>query len=187
MGIQDRDYMRKGRPISSSRRVGFAGSQWLRTLRVALILVAVVAAASYSIRQLMESSRAMPFPATGEMIWYATPQHGDRARLAITAPANAGQQYAVRLSEWESQRATVLIPVRAGETAQVEIPLGRYRVTMANGRTWLGLERLFGVGSEVREAIEPMEFYRVGNAITGHTIDLDSSLKGNMATRPAVR
>lgn len=112
---------------------------------------------------------------------------GGTARLTIKAPPNSVENYAVRLTEWESRRPIVLVPVRAGETSNTDVPLGRYRITIIKGRQWQGSERLFGRSSDVRETIEPMEFYRTGNTIMGHTIQLDSTPNGNMPMRPAER
>jgi len=187
MGVQDREYMRRAEPTRRARSNISSATNWTRILGTVGFFLALIAGGTYAFQLLSDSKFVVPFPATGEAFWYTTPQPGDRAKLTITAPPVAAVNYAVRLDEWESHRPIAMVPVRAGEVGVIDVPLGRYRITIAKGLKWQGPERLFGTASEIQEAVDPMEFYRVGTSLTGHTISLDSSLNGNMATRSAGR
>lgn len=185
MGIYERDYMRpRQQPRASRRRTPGAGGAGSLATPIAIVAVVVVALFAVS-RQLIDRRHAQPFPPTGEAQWYAPPSASPTAPLTVSAPAHARLNYIVRLDDWQTRAPLVLIPVRAGETAETPIPLGRYRMTIAKGQRWLGSAQLFGAGGDVREAEHPLEFYRTGRQTMGHRIRLDAALDGNLPTRPA--
>ena len=182
MDLAGRDYMRERRtqhsPYSIRPRTR---PLWFQVL----VWVAVLGLLFVGFKYFQERGKAQPFPPTGEARWYSQGVEKATAPLSITAPIRSGVHHVVRLDEWHSAKPVVLIPIRAGETAKVDIPLGRYRVTMASGSRWLGTEKLFGVRSEVKEAIEPLEFYATPTGTMGHKIELEGRLNGNMPTKPA--
>jgi hypothetical protein len=108
------------------------------------------------------------------------------APLTLVAPQDQAKRYAVRLDDWNSGSPVVLIPVEAGHTVTVLVPLGRYRVTMASGSSWFGVGKLFGVLGEEKVAVEPLDFVRTNAATTGHRIELKKRIDGNMQTRSKV-
>ena len=55
----------------------------------------------------------------------------DTAPLTITGLAEAGRHVVVRLDTWEAHAPVVMIPIRSGETATLQVPLRRYRITYA--------------------------------------------------------
>lgn len=212
MGLYDRDYMRNRHRESSYVRRSVSRitprrswSTWWVALAMigALVLLAVL---SKRHREYASSLPALPtvptvltvptapavsaepFPATGEVRWYVSPPEKDGAKdgapLSIAAPAEGNRNYVVRLNEWNGDGLVAIIPIRGGETAQVVVPLGRYRITIASGKSWQGPEKLFGFTGEVKVAVDPMDFYRTGNKTMGNTIDLRSRINGNMQTRP---
>ena len=73
-----------------------------------------------------------------------------------------------------------MIPIRSGETATLQVPFGRYRITYAPNAAWQGEPKLLG---EAQEGIEPLAFYRTGNQRVGHRIDLNGRLNGNLKIR----
>jgi hypothetical protein len=75
-----------------------------------------------------------------------------------------------------------MIPIRASETATLQVPLGRYRISYAPNASWQGECKLQG---EAREGVEPLEFYRTGNRLMGHRIDLGGRINGNLRIRRA--
>ena len=126
-----------------------------------------------------------PFPATGAVRWFtpvAANGVGDVAPLTITGLAEAGQHVVVKLDTWEAHAPIVMIPIRSGETATLQVPLGRYRITYAPNAAWQGEFKLLG---QAQEGVEPLEFYRTGNQRMGHRIDLNGRLNGNLKTRRA--
>ena len=126
-----------------------------------------------------------PFPATGAVRWFIpAPANGvnDTAPLTITGFAETGRHVVVRLDTWEAHAPIAMIPIRSGETATLQVPLGRYRITYAPNAAWQGEFKLLG---EVQEGVEPLEFCRTGNQRMGHRIDLNGRLNGNLKTRRA--
>ena len=189
MGVQDRDYMRRdSSPPLRHRQTWHSAPadwpQWWRNAGYAAIFLIVGAWLFVLARDYIAAREAVPFPESGAVHWYAVPTDSGRAQFTVTAPAGSRFQYAVRLNDWESGKAVLLVPVRAGDTARAEVPLGRYRVTIIKGRNWRGPGRYFGTESQITETIYPMEFYRVGNSTTGHTLQLDSGPTGNLETQP---
>lgn len=182
MGLADRDYMRERRTHHSLHSIRPRSRPlWFQ----ALVWVAVLGLLFAGFKYFQEWEKAQPFPVTGDVRWYGQSGATSTAPLTITAPVRPGMHHVVRLDEWHSGKPVVLIPVRAGETALIKVPLGRYRVTMATGSRWLGAEKLFGLSSEVKEAIDPLEFYATSTGTMGHKIDLAGHLHGNMPTKPA--
>ena len=72
------------------------------------------------------------------------------------------------------------IPICGDETATLQVPLVRYRISYAPNASWQGEFKLRG---EAQEGLEPLEFYRAGNQLMGHRIDLNGRINGNLKTR----
>ncbi len=188
MSIYDRDWYRDqhrktGRRAASAtaRRAPHAG--WTGWIVGGVVVVALLMGA----KLLAESRRDLPFPPTGRVHWYvAHHDEGPQAPLTIVAPANDQVQYAVQLDDWESHAPVAMVPVRGREVARVEVPLGRYRLTMTKGLGWRGPGPMFRMNTVSIETTQPLAFYAVGREITGHTIRLET-FGGNLETRPVRR
>lgn len=123
------------------------------------------------------------FPPTGTVRWYIPApvnRTNDVAPLSIKGLVGVGQDLVVRLDSWEARTPVAMIPVRGGETATLQVPFGRYRISFAPNATWQGEFMLRG---ETQEGVEPLEFYRSGNQIMGQRIDLNGRVNGNLKTR----
>jgi hypothetical protein len=195
MGLQDRDYMherhreslrgrsQRSRSVAAGpRQEPQAGANfpWKNALfTIALIALGVLLVARWSDRH-----TELPFPSTGEVFWYTGEGDGHGAPLTIAAPPDHQRNYAVQLGDWATGKVIATIPIRAGETVQLKVPLGQYSVTIANGKRWLGPDKLFGSSGELRRSVTPLHFYRSGQQTTGHRIDLTKRVNGNLETRP---
>ncbi len=191
MDSDDRDAIEKGWEKFPKRGTPpVQPVRWTTTTRLGIALMLIAAAFAVG-KYLLELREAIPFPATGTVLWTSPPAGPHTARLRITAPANtatrdAGVHYVVRLDDWTTKAPLVMIAVRSGETASASIPAGRYRVTIAKGKVWLGFERLFGIGGELREGVLPLEFSGAGAKAEGMEISLDDPSRGGLETRSAV-
>jgi hypothetical protein len=187
MGLADRDYMRERhrRQQTATGTIQLPGSNSLwDILKKSLVIVGAAAALWWLALHYKEARHAEAFPPTGAVMWFVeTPEPGASAALTIAAPADRNVNFAVKLSDWGSGRAVAVIPVRAGETAAVQVPLGEYRITMASGINWQGADAMFGRTGETREAVDPMRFYKTDLQTMGHRIDLAARLNGNLRTR----
>ena len=172
----------------SPNRVAVPKAGWKRFVLILLVLVmgAMLLKRVPQISAYFQSRQSnTPFPVTGAVRWFIpAPANGvnDAAPLTITGFAEAGRHAVVRLDTWEAHAPVVMIPIRSGETATLQVPLGRYRITYAPNAAWQGELKLLG---ETQEGIEPLEFYRTGNQPMGHHIDLNGRLNGNLKTRRA--
>jgi hypothetical protein len=191
MGIYDRDWYRDHQRKTAGRAnrsspTSFVptakGSGWFTWLAWIALLVCVV----FGLKLFIEAKRDIPFPLTGQIHWYVEPTFETLAPFTIIAPLDEQVQYVVHLDDWETKAPVAMIPVRGRETARVQIPLGRYRVTMTKGVGWRGAGKLFRMSTVSKESTTPLEFYKVDRRIVGHTIRLETE-SGNMETRPARR
>lgn len=186
MGIQDRDYYREWRRQQDRPK---AGQLWRRTsmflgLRPwvvwsVLIVVGVVAAKVF-----IEIKRSLPFPPTGAVHWYVGRTEGPMAPLTLKAPTMSRQDFIVKFDTWEGKQPVAMVPVRRGESAAIQMPLGVYRMTIIKGFSWQDPDRLFSFKTDSRESVNPVTFHRIGNTYTGHVIQLET-LMGNLETRPS--
>lgn len=115
----------------SPSRVAVPKAGWKRFVLILLVLVmgAMVLKRAPQISAYFQSRQAKaPFPVTGAVRWFIpAPATGvnDTAILTITGFAEAGRHVVVRLDTWEAHAPIVMIPIRSGETATLQVPLGR--------------------------------------------------------------
>lgn len=147
-----------------------------------IVAFAVVFAA---VGWLQERRESLPFPGGGETHWFVRIGNLPMAPLALSAPSHPRLRYAVRLDDFATGSPLALILLGPGETSALQVPLGRYRVTIARGTTWLGPERLFGNDSDVRQTNDPLHFYQADGSSHGHHVRLGTGLVGNLETTPA--
>lgn len=186
MGLSERDYMRdRNKERSKAQyRASVSNNRWGQ-YKTALVVIGAVALMYYLAKNFLDSKVDVPFPTTGEVLWYVPVQEKQGAPLTISAPVDGTRNFAVRLTDWANGGLVAIVPVRGGETAQLQVPLGQYQITIASGKRWQGPERMFGMTGELRKAVAPLHFYKVGNQTHGQRIDLAGRLDGNLETRPA--
>lgn len=200
MGLDDRDYMRererarqRARDWSINARRGGRPSdsfgQWIAKVFIWLVIALVL----FSVFKQFETRRTQrpeltrtwaDFPLTGHVRWFIAPSSdpGSLAPLSITGARDVRTNVIVRLDNWDTRAPVAIIPIRGGETANIQIPLGRYRLVYSADTEWNGDAKMLG---NVQEAIEPLEFYRTGTQVIGQNVDLNGRLNGNMKTKPA--
>lgn len=84
--------------------------------------------------------------------------------------------YLVKLEEWNSSNVAMVVFVRVGESVTTKIPSGIYRIKVASGENWFGLEHLFGAGTLVETGKVALRF--TGNQ--GQIVDLTQVISGNL-------
>lgn len=95
-----------------------------------------------------------------------------------------GANYFVKLVDAMTGASVVGIYVVGGHTLEVDVPLGRYEMRYAFGRTWYGINHLFGPKTEYAKADDIFDFAIQGNQISGYTVELIRQMHGNLDTRP---
>lgn len=122
---------------------------------------------------------AQPFPATASVVAYQEISGQKLAAFIVDATGTGSTLHVVKMEEWNTRRPVLMTFVPGGSTAKLEVPLGIYRIKIASGDTWYGMDDLFGPSTRVQTAEKPLQFYAEGNTITGHTLHLQSVAGGN--------
>ena len=101
---------------------------------------------------------ASEFPQTGDVRWFIATRNepGGLAALTIVGSRDIGKNIIVRLDTWDSHTPVAMIPIRGGETANLQVPLGRYRFTYSVNPAWHEGAKIFG---DAQEALDPLVFY----------------------------
>lgn len=172
--------------IPFGRRRRFGGLPDISSLSRYAVVGSVILLVFLAVKYGLAYRASVPFPTTGDVHWYVHDAQPRVARLTLRArESSSSRYYAVLLDDWASGAPVTMIPVRAGETSVTLMPLGRYRMTIAKGKVWMGPEKRFGITGDSRVVVQPIEFYRRANQFFGHSIDLEVPFIGNLETAPA--
>ncbi len=95
---------------------------------------------------------------------------------------NDNQNYFVKIEEYSSGRDIATVFVRSGQSVDIDVPLGSYRLKYAAGSTWYGESYLFGPSTAYSKADERFDFSIVGNQVSGYTVELYLRPDGNLKT-----
>jgi len=124
---------------------------------------------------------SQPLPRSGEINTHIPGVYG-----SMDAPfeikTSAGSNYLLKMEHWDSGRDILDVFVRSGETIEIKVPVGKYRVKYASGQTWYGSEELFGPRTSYSKADQPFEFRKTYNGYNGYTITLYRVRNGNLRT-----
>lgn len=128
------------------------------------------------------SLSAEPLPVTG--LWhYENPLHAMQAQseqlpqLIVTASNDLN--YLVKL-ERQTGEPVVSMFVRAGETAEIAVPLGVYRIKLAAGHRWYGEHARFGPETKYSVIDGLSEFKLEGTTLVGKRLELRPVKNGNL-------
>lgn len=175
------------RPSSTPTNRPGAGLAIAPTLKVLVFWIAIAALLYQGFAWLDRSRSTEPFPPTGSAQWFVQIHDVPTAPLSVTVEATARDNRVLRLDDWISGSPVVIVPIRVGETANLAVPLGRYRVTTAHGARWLGPDRMFGPSAQVRASTGPLHFFRDGSRVVGHRLRFGVDGEGNLPMRPVDR
>ena len=203
MGLADRDYMyqkkkpssasisrRVSQPTSKPARLGF----FTKLLAYSGILVASIAVSHQLQKVSLENwqsifpsiSSPLASPQTGDVILYPLGQQSPAlAVFKVIAKGSRNEaNHLVKLIDVASDRPVLSLFIRNAEVAVIKVPLGTYKIKIAQGSQWYGDTKLFGKDTRLTEGITPMAFIKTQNGITGHTLTLDANFNGNFPTHP---
>ena len=127
-----------------------------------------------------------PLPRSGLMQRYAANRlldsPGGLPRLKVSAPVEVS--YMIKLTVWDTNDPVLTMFVRAGETAEVKVPFGNYRIKLASGRTWYGERIRFGPDTQYSQVDSVSEFKVEGDMLVGHVLMLSKVKDGNLRPSP---
>lgn len=117
------------------------------------------------------------------------PQHGKITRYTsdeeiapLEIRSTVGSNYLVKLCDYYSGRNVLTVFVHGGRTANLDVPLGTYKIKYASGDAWYGSEFLFGPDTAYSQADSSFDFRVNGNQISGYTLTLYTVVNGNLET-----
>jgi hypothetical protein len=173
---------------SQSRTPHWKEPRRLSDVGIGLVLISIVAAAAYLAYE--DPGDALPLPKSGALTLSRPLKQGEASAPFSVVPddSNLEANYFIKVSDWESKVPVATVFVRGGQPATVQLPLGTYRITIAQGETWYGPEQLFGNLTQIKEGVQPSIFYQSGARQTvGATLNLTPRFAGNYPMEPARR
>lgn len=191
MGLDDRDYMReryrRRQGLASGRRsarlasgrgeISRFGSALVRALLIgclAIVPLLLVKVYSGVLTAQLQSLMPVPFPKSGSVyVTKAADLQRRQGLLRLKASGNLATGYFVILHESEVGKDVLSVYLHGGDNIAVPVPVGHYRVRIANGNVglWRGIEHLFG-STTARELLAPIRV----TAATDRTLDLEASI-----------
>lgn len=98
-----------------------------------------------------------------------------------------GQHYFVKLADWNTGITALTVFIHGGQSVELTMPLGSYKLKYASGITWYGESELFGVDTHFSMADARFDFTVSGDQVSGYTVELFLQQDGNLQTRDIPR
>ena len=105
-----------------------------------------------------------------------------RGLAPLTIQTSPGFGYYIKLVR-SSGETEMTIYVKGGEYFKTTVPLGRYEMRYASGKTWYGARHLFGPKTTYSKADTIFEFTRTFEGYRGYNVRLIRQAGGNLPTR----
>jgi hypothetical protein len=104
------------------------------------------------------------------------------APLRIVTPMG-DQKYFMKLVDANSGSVVESMFVYGGQSFDMNVPLGTYRIRYASGSTWYGETDLFGPETTYSEFDSVFSFTDYGHQVSGYTVELIRQHGGNLRER----
>lgn len=96
--------------------------------------------------------------------------------------AGGSPNHFVKVVEWDTGAPILTVFIRSGQTVQVQVPLGSYRLKYAAGSEWYGERHLFGPDTSYARAESRFDFTVERNQVSGFRVELIKQVGGNLKT-----
>jgi len=103
------------------------------------------------------------------------------APLEIITPSK-GYDFYVKLSDVNVMMTSKTFYVRGGSRVETKVPLGTFTIKYATGKEWKSENCLFGINTLYNKAEKVFEFKKVGNQLSGYSVELILQIDGNLST-----
>lgn len=140
-----------------------------RDLRVGMVIIAGLVSGAlgwlhYTLDLNLENAPLQASPENGDIALYRTldPKIPTAPFRVTTNTEPVYNGYFVKVSDWATSEPLLAMYVRGGQDAEVPLPIGSYRVMVARGPNWYGMDRLFGKKTIVKEELNPVQIYQNG-------------------------
>lgn len=137
--------------------------------RVGMVIVSVLIAGAfgwlrYTLDLSHENAPQLATPDNGDIALYRTvdPRMPTGPFRVSTNIEPEYSSYFIKVSDWGTSEPLLAMFVRGGQDAEVQLPVGSYRIMVARGPHWYGMERLFGKRTVRHEEIVPAQVYQSG-------------------------
>lgn len=90
------------------------------------------------------------------------------------------ENYYVKLEDIYNGNTILTVFIRAGQSINIDVPLGAYYMKYAAGDKWYGEEYLFGQYTSYSKASSIFYFEIQGNQYSGYTVELYKQVGGNL-------
>ena len=107
---------------------------------------------------------------------------GERPVARFAVSAGLDSHYWIKLVDGSTGNPAVALFVRAGDKAEIRVPLGTYVVKYACGQKWYGTTHLFGPDTSYSKVPHPVSFYVEGDMVHGCSLTLHKVVNGNLRT-----
>ena len=132
-------------------------------------------------------SESLPLPINGKTHSFA---QGKRPAV-LKVNTKGGDHHLIKLTKPGSTEAVMYLFIRAGQSAEMKVPLGTFEIKWAAGTKWYGYEKEFGESTAYGKADKLFKFEQtVTQTSTGYTtstthrtITLFPVASGNLSTR----
>lgn len=91
--------------------------------------------------------------------------------------------YFIKLVNTSTEEEVLTAFIRAGETLNVDVPIGSCQLRFANGNTWYGVRFFFGPTTIFSKADTTFVFRQEGLRVAGYTVELYLQRHGNLRTK----
>lgn len=134
-----------------------------------------------------ETDTPVPLPDNGSVIQYRP--IGTTSLVApfkvITNSSSVTTHYLVLVSDWNTSAPVMAMFIFGGREAQTMLPIGTYRVSIAKGTKWYGMDHLFGKKTVQTQGAKPINLYQSASHQTmGAIINLNEAVDGNYPMDP---
>lgn len=125
-----------------------------------------------------------PLPANGVFHMASRSAYDPRNLPPLTVIGPSGSNTLMKLVRDADGAEVMSIFIRAGQTVEVGVPIGDYKVKIASGQIWYGDTVRFGPTTSYARLDVVLKFSIEGSQLLGHKLTLNRMRDGNMREAP---
>lgn len=114
------------------------------------------------------------------LLWNRTGREGE---APFEIKSSAGTNHILKLVDFTTGRDAIAVLVRGGQTLEISVPVGSYRMKWCSGSTWYGERHRFGPDESCSTTRDLFRFSNTDTYVEGHTVTLYRVADGNMSTQ----